>query len=274
MDQPIINPSGFTQEPVIVPEPPKKSFPKWPIIALFAFILGITLVFAYQKLTSGSDPEVNTLPTVSSPVPLSSADPTANWKSYYSSILNYSIKYPENQKFAYVNCQDSNTSSRHFDFILSENGKSLQQQCDGQGEDYILTIIKYGGIKYECKETESWQTVQSELDVANIKSVKCEKNFVGENLYGGPAKILEIFIPGKNVSIQLYDMQYLQIFDLILSTFKFTDQDSGLVITDQELQQGWYWGDSGQKKSGTPAEWVFQEAGRSSCWHRLGTDCN
>ena len=41
MDQSIV--------PSVVPEPPKRSFPKWPLIALFSFFFGIASVLAYQK---------------------------------------------------------------------------------------------------------------------------------------------------------------------------------------------------------------------------------
>lgn len=44
-------------------------------------------------------------------------------------------------------------------------------------------------------------------------------------------------------------------------------------ITIDTLQKGWYWGMANQKKPGTPADWVYQEAGRSSCWHAPNVPC-
>lgn len=46
------------------------------------------------------------------------------------------------------------------------------------------------------------------------------------------------------------------------------------MITAAELNQGWYWGDETQAKINTPADWVFSEAGKSSCWHAPETACN
>ncbi len=52
-----------------------------------------------------------------------------------------------------------------------------------------------------------------------------------------------------------------------------TGDDPRPLIDDQELSVGWYWGDSTQKKTGTPEDWVYEEAGRSSCWHQPNTKC-
>ena len=44
-------------------------------------------------------------------------------------------------------------------------------------------------------------------------------------------------------------------------------------ISDTDLSNGWYWGDKNQKKPGTPNDWVYAEEGRSSCWHKIGVNC-
>ncbi|MBU0576607.1 hypothetical protein KJ707_01655 [Patescibacteria group bacterium] len=52
------------------------------------------------------------------------------------------------------------------------------------------------------------------------------------------------------------------------------ESEDSLSITKQELQQGWYWGSSLQKKSGTPSDWVFSGSGsRSDCWHEPSSLC-
>jgi hypothetical protein len=45
------------------------------------------------------------------------------------------------------------------------------------------------------------------------------------------------------------------------------------VLSDAELQTGWYFGSETQKKAGTPSSWIFEEAGRSSCWHDTNVSC-
>lgn len=44
-------------------------------------------------------------------------------------------------------------------------------------------------------------------------------------------------------------------------------------ITHLELSQGWYWGYQDQKKPGTPNNWIYEESGRSSCWHEVDIIC-
>ncbi len=44
-------------------------------------------------------------------------------------------------------------------------------------------------------------------------------------------------------------------------------------ISILEKTTGWYWGTIDQKKSGTPVEWIYNNAGKSSCWHKPGVTC-
>ena len=44
--------------------------------------------------------------------------------------------------------------------------------------------------------------------------------------------------------------------------------------TNPDFSKGWYWGSENQKKSGTPDDWIYQEAGKSSCWHKAEVNCN
>lgn len=52
---------------------------------------------------------------------------------------------------------------------------------------------------------------------------------------------------------------------------KLTEQI--LPVSNSELDMGWYFGTKDQKKPNTPAGWTYTEAGRSSCWHKPGTQC-
>ena len=62
--------------------------------------------------------------------------------------------------------------------------------------------------------------------------------------------------------------------------YKMRDSNCGEEVTENipsisesELSRGWYWGTNNQKKPNTPVDWVYTEAGRSSCWHKPGVLC-
>ena len=64
-----------------------------------------------------------------------------------------------------------------------------------------------------------------------------------------------------------------ELINQILSTFKFLDEEDPLLFNNRDLRQGWYWGQKDQKKANTPADWIYTDAGRSSCWHEPNTLC-
>lgn len=124
----------------------------------------------------------------------------------------------------------------------------------------------------------------------------------------GKYKVIFSQKDGNIYSLYLKDSD---LFSQILSTFKFTSEgeegqlcggfggiscpegysckydgnypDAGGVctitteeipaITKEELSQGWYWAYKNQKKLNTPANWIYAEDGRSSCWHKPDTQC-
>lgn len=55
---------------------------------------------------------------------------------------------------------------------------------------------------------------------------------------------------------------------------EIANNSQALIITDQDLQNGWYWGSAKQKKSGTPNSWIHQfEGTKNACWHAPNQSC-
>ena len=70
--------------------------------------------------------------------------------------------------------------------------------------------------------------------------------------------------------------QTLTIPSLIpLPTPIFSPSSTEIIptITQNQLNNGWYYGSANQRKPGTPADWLFIERGRSSCWHKPENSC-
>lgn len=44
-------------------------------------------------------------------------------------------------------------------------------------------------------------------------------------------------------------------------------------IYQRQIAAGWYYGGENQKIPGTPTDWIYKEGGKSSCWHKPGSDC-
>ncbi|OGK08991.1 hypothetical protein A2767_02350 [Candidatus Roizmanbacteria bacterium RIFCSPHIGHO2_01_FULL_35_10] len=44
-------------------------------------------------------------------------------------------------------------------------------------------------------------------------------------------------------------------------------------ISQIQLETGWYWGNINQKLAGTPDDWIFTGAGKTTCWHKSNINC-
>lgn len=88
----------------------------------------------------------------------------------------------------------------------------------------------------------------------------------GEAQYESPTPYgtISYLIPAK------YDTDIVKEMDSIVKTLHGKES---MELTETELSRGWYWGAEDQQKSGTPDDWIWQEAGRGSCWHAPNVLC-
>lgn len=88
----------------------------------------------------------------------------------------------------------------------------------------------------------------------------------GEAQYESPTPYgtISYLVPAK------YDTDIVKEMDSIVKTLRGSESAG---LTETELSRGWYWGAENQQKSGTPGNWSWQEAGRSSCWHAPSVLC-
>jgi hypothetical protein len=190
------NPEALNQTPTQQPPVTKPSTPpmatiqpkgRWlsSIVLLFVgLILGVGGVLAYQNL-----PNVQQETPVPTPTSSVTPDPTLGWKTYTNSKYKYSFKYPADWA---ITSEDNQAFSNVA--ISSQAGKSI------------------GATHFEGKpeaDKTNW-TRNFVLDTNNyimVEFLRCE---------GMPA-------PGTSCggAVTLED---INIFNQILSTFKFTDQ--------------------------------------------------
>ncbi|MEK7513725.1 MAG: hypothetical protein AAB430_01745 [Patescibacteria group bacterium] len=207
---------------------PQKPFPKWPFIAIFSFLLGIASVFAYQKLQpSRIIPEGPSL-SPSAVLPLPSVDPTANWKTYTNTTYKLAFKYPQNFKF-----EETTLGFPNVEWTGSiTNPKNIVSQNTKIWDILGISIAVRGKrgllfeewIKDECptdlKDMSEFNigNKAAKIFVCSIGSTDVEKIDWKIVAIDNGTYIYTLSNNGYNRNVELD-----KIFNLILSTFKFTD---------------------------------------------------
>lgn len=228
--------------PVASPQP---SFPKWPIIALFSFLLGIAFILAYQKyLPSGSDPVGPSSTPEVSVLPLPSVDPTANWQTYTNNNLGFSFRYPQewfieesgNNEFQQIRLQN-------YDPVTAPGrGYDSTQDANKTGMVFLLSKIQALNINSLIQQLPQGQECMFIGDVLGLRiyqnrQQKIINNFPALMQESGcsedfqKTKTEEIFFldqKGKvvNIGLILNTQLIKNNLDLILSTFKFLGESS------------------------------------------------
>ena len=224
-----------------IEKPPINSNLFFIILAVFVVILGIIFVVLITKFLSTSKDSA-TKPVLP-PVYLDGAD---SWSSYSNSILKYSINYPptwtlmEKSKGKLVEIYNQPDKTKSVGKIFIEKIAQVPRNYP----DYV-DIKNIGNIPAHCF---------SDQEIKTFCYFETEKS-----------EIISFLIIKDN------DEAYNLIVDKILSTFTSTIKTPRISI--KQLIIGWYWGNNEEKLSGTPSSWKYKEAGKSSCWHRIGVTC-
>lgn len=223
------------------------------LIYLLSILLLISVLiagfFAYQtqKLVKQLTELQNQPTPLVSPDPSAEAgDPIADWKTYTNIELNFSLILPDSWKGKYLIVIDRNK--------VTFNYKAVQE------DPYPLFWITRVTVS-------EWNQLQKDAIVAG----QAKKIFANDTYVFFSAHSLDV--PYNNpINIQDYGKMFEDI-DQILSTFKFLGQVEIPAITKEDLSQGWYWATKNQKKPNTPAGWIYEDAGRNSCWHKPDVQC-
>lgn len=221
------------EKPVNFPEKPKTMgtpvhpFPKFLpkkialIIIILFFVLMLTglIVTVYNIGKNSAD---NQKPPVAvSQAPSPTPDPTAEWKTYTGT--GFSFKYPEDL----ILTEENSTENTYI--YLKKSGSTY----------FTLEILNQKSkTLIEAQETEKQIEYNGNNWILHKSSNYCDAGNCGDLAQGYTLRINDI------IYTLLIDKGNKEIAEQILSTFKFTDQNSVVdssvwKITESELNSGW-----------------------------------
>jgi len=203
-------------------------------VAIVVFVGGGAL--AYQAWWSGpSEPEIQESKTETTPAEFPKAgerlteDETADWKTYRNEEFGFEVKYPESSRI----------NGNRIDLSFA-SGTTLSEK--------YLVINTKKSIAAEC--SNPMNTMIRETELVSIDSIEFKKEVGGEGAAGsiydsvsystqkdnqciGLSFVLRSGSPGAydpDLRPEVFDREEeSKIFDQILSTFRFIDQDDETV---------------------------------------------
>jgi hypothetical protein len=241
------------------------------LIILLSILLFISLViagfFAYQVQNLTEEIKKLEIEELAAQISSPTLDSTANWNVYMDSGGLFSFKYPNNFSIQV-------TDDPELIVLTGYSGDNVEEiYIDWRKKEFSnITVDEY------IKKMERTDIINSKIETSlGLDMVVVTHGKLGGQfgVSKGEDRVFIIYSRGNRL-IKLttsVSTNTFEKFDQILSTFKFLDEGIALPISVEELNKGWYWGDINQKKTNTPSDWVFSDAGRSSCWHKVGVNC-
>ena len=205
--------------PSVIQDTPKPKSKIIPLLVALLILLGLGSLgyWAYQNyfISSKKTAESSSLnPVIISPTPMATLDLTANWKTYTNNIWNYSFKYPTDEL---TTC----------DYSTTESGVQLWKMpwdCSPTSDNiYEISILGLTSQEYTSNEKP---TKTESILVDGKPATRNSYTFENDSPFAKLGGSTEIIIPTSGGIIQLLllgtDLEKIQRFDQILSTFKFT----------------------------------------------------
>jgi hypothetical protein len=164
-------------------------------VAIFILLALGAIAFLYYQNQQLKNMLANYQPqTTSPPIPVATADPTADWKTYTNTAYNYSFKYPNNWNLRlFAGSQEQATTANSF----AIEGPYQNLQTLQGGPDYSITIT----------------VVAKQPSAVSTPDKLVSSKVIGNNKY------LEFDLISSMPNQTITDTQ---TFDQILSTFQFT----------------------------------------------------
>jgi hypothetical protein len=206
------------------------------ILALAGSILGAYLISqrqVYPEPVEGPTPT----PEVATPTP----DPTAAWETYTNTKYGYSIKHSQD-----VKVREDKTQNLVF-FEFAEKGDWVAdllikhyQNPEGLGpQSFWQKLFEEGKLEAQRK---NWPPPSEPLESETIKINNLEGFQIRNSAYEAYQRVTYLGQGKTMVVISFYDEnpndpfqeEHLEVFNLILSTFKFLEEDSAHTCIERD----------------------------------------
>lgn len=214
-----------------IPQPspapmPENNWFKFFLLGIFVIILASGLVlggyyFGRQNSSTIPTPTPPKSTSISTPTP----DLTANWKTYVNNKYGYSLKYEPNRELKELSCGEKTFEKGERWFYLDKVGSNFPE-C-GAGSFNPPVDITVNDYNQSCNSDENYTMQKSTVIVIGINSIKCEGEFINVNnpnpqIFPKQIYFTEIPYKGKVYHLSLGDLKYINTYNQILSTFRFT----------------------------------------------------
>ncbi len=149
---------------------------------------------------------------------------TDGLKTYTNTKYGYSLQYQSNPKLKQYSCSANEALKEGEDIFALEDINSKFPKCGFGGYRYPVSIeVKDNPV--DCKSDHGYTATKTPLTVSGIEVSKCNMKYTGDlsNLGPGLTDYTFVVIPknGKYFYLEIPTPDYLEIFNQILSTFKF-----------------------------------------------------
>lgn len=208
-------------EPIITPPIPQPTSLKWPIIAIFAFILGVASVLAYQKyLPAGFDP-AGASPSPMAVLPSPSVDPTTfkfSDKENLSCPSNFTLY--QNRVFSVCQPLEMTVASEEYPAHDRSNIQAITTTFEDQSQKIIIMTAFTGGWGggYTSEKTTLDTYSATKLTAKDTNNQLANIVVITDNNQSGQFPIA-IDYQRKAETVNLNE----QLLETLIQSFKFSD---------------------------------------------------
>lgn len=235
-NQAVTNPIPEPITPPVQLPKPKAKFPiMYLVLSLLSLLFLASTAFLYYQNIQLKSILATYQTSNASPTPTATIDLTADWETYTNSENGYSIKFPKTDYIRFVCPNEELTATKRG--ADNQTSPVMVTSC-ARDSRYDLETKTYISIQKEPEETKYYDIVKKDVQMGGVLGKLYIHTFT--NIEDGPyPKWFAIALVNKNnktYEIYFSDKEKLDLFNQILSTFKFLDSQSYTITSQKAVE--------------------------------------